>query len=169
MEITRFWQKLVPSKQPKCKSYTTLKEAASDKLMIPKLQFFTYVASALEPFLQFYQTDAPMIPFMYFDIKNLVTNILKLFEKVEVIKGCKTASDSLEIELSIEENLLKVNQISVGFVTEKSLSDLMKKELVDAKKVNVFMKKCKFLVSMLQKIFERSPLRSAVVRSLIPK
>ena len=72
VEIVRFWQKLVPTKQPKCKSYTTLKEAASGTLMIPKLQFFTYFASVLEPFLRLYQTDAPMIPFMYFDIKNLV-------------------------------------------------------------------------------------------------
>ena len=110
VEIVRFWQKLVPSKQPKCKNYTTLKEAAYDTLMIPKLQFFTYVASVLEPFLRLYQTDAPMIPFMYFDIKNLVTNILKLFVKLEVIEGCKTASDLLEIDLSMEKNLLKVNQ-----------------------------------------------------------
>ena len=69
-EIVRFWQKLLPSKQPKCKNYTTLKEAASDMLVIPKLQFFTYVVSVLEPFIQLYQTDAPIIPFMYFNIKN---------------------------------------------------------------------------------------------------
>ena len=71
-------------------------------LMIPKFQFFTYVASVLEPFLRLYQTDAPMIPFMYFDIKNLVTNILKLFVKLEVIEGCKTALDLLEIDLLME-------------------------------------------------------------------
>ena len=40
VEIVRFWQKLVPSKQPKCNSYTKLKEAASDMMMIPKLEFF---------------------------------------------------------------------------------------------------------------------------------
>ena len=106
---------------------------------------------------------------MCFDIKNLVANILKLFVKLEVIEGCKAASDLLEIDLSMEKNLLKINQIPVGFAAEKSSSDLLKKDLVDAKKVKEFMKKCKFLVSMLQKIFERSPLRSAVVRSLIPK
>ena len=61
------------------------------------------------PFLQLYQTDAPMIPFMYFDIKNLVPYILKLFVKLEVIEACKTASDFLEIDLSMEKNLLKVN------------------------------------------------------------
>ena len=41
----------------------------------------------------------------------------------------------------------------------------MKKDLVEVKKVKECVKKCKFLVSMLQKIFERSPLQSAVVRS----
>ena len=35
----------------------------------------------------------------------------------------------------MEKNLLKVNQILVGFATEKSLSDLMKKDLFDAKNV----------------------------------
>ena len=111
--------------------------------MISKLQFFTYVASVLEPFSRLCQTDAPMIPFMYFNIKNLVTNILKLFVQLEVIEGCKTASDLLEIDLSMEKNLLKVNQISVGFATETSLSDLMKKDLVDAKKIfKVFLSPC---------------------------
>ena len=66
---------------------------------------------------------------------NLVTNILKLFVELEVIEGCKTASDLLKIDLSMEKNLLKVNQISVAFATEKFLSDLMKKDLVDLKKV----------------------------------
>ena len=102
---------------------------------------------------------------MYFYRKSVVTNILKLV-KLEVIEGCKTASDLLETDLSVEKNLLKVNQISVGFATEKSLSDLLKKDLVDEKKVKEFVKKCrKFLVSVLQKIFERSPPQSAVVRS----
>ena len=92
-----------------------------------------------------------MIPFMYFYRKSVVTNILKLV-KLEVIEGCKTASDLLETDLSVEKNLLKVNQISVGFATEKSLSDLMKKDLVDEKKVKEFVKKCrKFLVSVLLK------------------
>ena len=48
---------------------------------------------------------------MYFSIENLATNILIFFMKLEVIKACKTASDLLEIDLSMEKNLLKVNQI----------------------------------------------------------
>ena len=43
-----------------------------------------------------------MIPVMFFDIKNLVTNILKLFVKLEVIEGCKTASDFLEIDIYLK-------------------------------------------------------------------
>ena len=52
-----------------------------------------------------------MIPFMMhlwynfdyiFRRKEFVTNILKLFVKLEVIKGCKTALDLLEIDLLME-------------------------------------------------------------------
>ena len=75
MEIVRFWQKLVHFKQPKCKSYTTLRKAGN--------------------------------------------NFVKLFVEPEVIEGCKTALDLLEIDLSMEKNLLKVNQVSVAFATEK--------------------------------------------------
>ena len=87
--------------------------------------------------------------------------------KLEVIEGCKAASDLLEIDLSMEKSLLKITQISVGFATEKSLSDLMKTDLVDAKKVKELMKKCKFLVSMLQETFERNPFHSAARSSHI--
>ena len=48
------------------------------------------------------------------------------------------------------------------------MSNLIKKDLVDAKKVKEFFKKCcKFLVSVLQIIFKRSPLQSAVRSSRI--
>ena len=52
-----------------------------------------------------------MIPFMmhlwyHFDYifrrKEFVTNILKLFVKLEVIESCKTALDLLEIDLLME-------------------------------------------------------------------
>ena len=94
-----------------------------------------------------------MMPFTYFNIKNLLTNILKLFVKLEVIEGCKIASDLLEIDLSMEMNLIKVSQISVGFATEKSLSDLMKKDLEDTKKVKEFMKVVSFLSPYYRKYF----------------
>ena len=92
-ELFAFWGKLTKSKQPKCKSYETLKDAVKDQLIIAKLQFFSFVASMVEPYLTSYQTDSPMAPYIYFDLKNLVVNLLKLFIKSEVIENCKTSSD----------------------------------------------------------------------------
>ena len=40
----------------------------NDTLTTAKLQFFLFVAGILQPFLKLYQTDQPMIPFMYNDI-----------------------------------------------------------------------------------------------------
>ena len=114
-------------------------------LMIPKLQFFSNIASVLELFFPTLSNWCTYDTIYVFWNKEF----LIFFVKIEVIKGCRTASDLLEIDLSMEKNLFKVNQIWFGFATEKSLSDLMKKDLVAAKKVEEFMKKCKFLVSML--------------------
>ena len=96
-ELFAFCGKLTKSKQPKCKGYETLKGAVKDRLIIAKLQFFSFVASMVEPYLTRYQTGSPMAPYIYFDLKNLVVNLLKLFIKSEVIKNCMTSSDILNI------------------------------------------------------------------------
>ena len=50
--------------------------------------FFSFIASLMEPYLHAYQTDKPMLPFMCSDLKKLLTILLKLFVKPEVIDKC---------------------------------------------------------------------------------
>ena len=73
-----FWENLPPSKRPKSKSFLNVQEAVKDSLNLLKLDFFSFIASLVEPYLRAYQTDRPMIPFMCNDLK-------KLSEPVEVI------------------------------------------------------------------------------------
>ncbi|KAI2656593.1 AAA ATPase forming ring-shaped complexes [Labeo rohita] len=56
-------RKLPISKVPSSASYCTVKEATADPLFAAKLQFFAFVARWLKPFLEKFQTDAPMVPF----------------------------------------------------------------------------------------------------------
>ena len=62
-EMLSFWGKLPQSKRPKCKSYDNVKNAANDNFMAVKVQFFSYIAGILQPFLKSYQSDDPMLPF----------------------------------------------------------------------------------------------------------
>ena len=76
-----FWEKLPQSKPPRCKSYDNVKNAANNNLMAVKLEFFSYIVGILQPFLKSYQSDDPVLPFLYFDLKSLVSSLLKLFIK----------------------------------------------------------------------------------------
>ena len=133
--------------------------------MPAKLQFFSYVAGLLEPYLKQYQSDAPLVPFMYFDMKNLVTAIMKLFVKQDKIKDCKTASDLLEFPLASSEVHCKDKEVLLGFSTENSLSELKKSDQVEGGKIKSFIGECRqFLITLLKKIFERSPSDSPFIR-----
>ena len=61
----KYWEPLCKSKGPSMKSYKTLYSNISDLLVPAKLQFFASLANIFKPYLTAFQTDCPMIPFMY--------------------------------------------------------------------------------------------------------
>ena len=87
-KIIDVWQKLAPSQRPKCKSYTTVVTAVNDQLATAKLQFFSFIAITLQPFLELYQSDFPIILYMFDEIINIVKTCMKLFIKADVVGSC---------------------------------------------------------------------------------
>lgn len=57
--------------KPNTASYDTILAAQRDPLLIPKLQFFLSIARSFNPFLQKYQTDEPVLPFLAKDLTQL--------------------------------------------------------------------------------------------------
>lgn len=54
------------------KSYHTLKVALDEKLMPAKLHFFEHIAPIIGPYQKMYKTDKLMVPFMYYDMKDII-------------------------------------------------------------------------------------------------
>ena len=163
VKIVNFWKKLPELKQSKCDSYNIVKDVVDDPLIVVKLEFFIYVAGLLEPYLKSYQSDQPMVPFMYFDLKKLVTCLLKLFVKAEVIDNCKTF-DLANIDLDKKSNFHEPDNMTLGFASEKTLKDLKKDDVIEDSDAKQFRLDCRTLTQMMTKLFERSPLKQAVVR-----
>ena len=67
-----------------------VKNAVYDPLILAKLHFFSYVAGIVEPFLRQYQTENPMIPFPYADLKKIVRQLLEIVVVPEVIEPCQS-------------------------------------------------------------------------------
>ena len=110
-----FWEKLPKSKLPSSKSYDTLKTAVLDELVIAILGFFSYLAGMFKPFLTAYQTDHPVISFLYGDLFKLVKNIFSIIIKPDINK-CETALKLKEIDLYSSANHLVAKEIDIGFV-----------------------------------------------------
>ena len=110
-----FWEKLPKSKLPSSKSYDTLKTAVLDELVIAILGFFSYLTGMFKPFLTAYQTDHPVISFLYGDLFKLVKNIFSIIIKPDINK-CETALKLKEIDLYSSANHLAAKEIDIGFV-----------------------------------------------------
>lgn len=76
VKMCKFWAGLTKPIQTQCKSYETPKIAVIDQFMIIKFEFFNFKTGMLEPFLRMYETDSPMISFMYLQLKDLIRNLL---------------------------------------------------------------------------------------------
>ena len=95
-----YWEKLPKLKRPPSKSYETMKKAIGDLFIVSKLHFFTYVSGLVEPFLTLFQTDKPMIPFVYISIKDLVLKLLEIIVKPIVLKSCSNGNKLKTIDLT---------------------------------------------------------------------
>ena len=168
VKLIDYFGGLVPSKRPKCKSYTNVKDAAGDNLTVVKLQIFSYIASLFEPYLTFYQKDVPLFPFMYQDLKVMLKALLSVIVKPSLLKDTSTASKWLEIDLNNQDNFLKVEDIHLGFAAEEEIRKHLQKDTIKKKDILELRKQTQILVKrVISKIAERSPLSSVIVRNAL--
>ena len=78
IKLIRHCESLSKSKGSKNKSYKRLVNHYTDLLVPVKLQFFVFVVTIFEPYLSIFQTDAPMIPFIFTELENIYSKLLRL-------------------------------------------------------------------------------------------
>ena len=68
-------------KIPATSSFVTVRSAVHDLLMPAKLAFFTSTASIMLPYLQIFQSDAPLVPFVISELQTLLEMLMGKFVK----------------------------------------------------------------------------------------
>ena len=114
-----------------------------------------------EPFLKLYQADAAPPPHMNGDLLELMKSTLRMFIKSEAIEAY---SNLTKIDLRNKEIRLKLSQIDIGFAADESLSKSRKKDMISLGNVEEFKIQCIKVILAVEKLFERCPLNSLVVR-----
>ena len=162
----KYWKGLRKSVQPSCKSFQTVSESVEYTLTSTELGFFSFIASHIEPFLVKYQTDWPMVPFLYDDLISSCRKLLELIVKPSLISVGKTSYDLMQIDLSDSKGLLKISDVQIEFFALREVQRYRKCDEIALDFVKVVKNECRlFVTSILNKIFEKYPLRSVIVKS----
>ena len=93
-----------------------------------------------KPFLTAYQTDRPMISFLYGDLVKLLKNIFSVIIKPNIMNKCETALKLKEIDLFSSANHLIAKEIGTGFVAFTHIVELRRRDEVSKTWVLAFKK-----------------------------
>ncbi|XP_059169593.1 uncharacterized protein LOC131951256 [Physella acuta] len=156
------------STPPKTESFEIVKAAIKqDKFLQAKLAFFVSICRQIEPFLKDYQTDRPMLPFMYSDLHHLTFGILRRFVKENKLGALKKTSDILSFNVTDSDYHLTSHSIEVGFVADSLIKSLKKNNKASDLQILNFKSDCKtILIGFSSKFLLKSPLLYSLVRDL---
>ena len=154
---------LCKSKQPQGKRFECLVKWRNDPIMPEKFKFVEFVAMKLNTFLSWFQTDKPMMPFLYDVLKDIVDSFMKMYIKKEICDSNDTLQKMLNLDLSDVNIRKKIPDVGVG--AKLLLNEYKKSKNFNEGVLKSFYKEASlFLASLVQHMLEKSPLRRQVVR-----
>ena len=113
--VIKYQESLCKSKLPKNISYETLVKHFKDPLVPAKLQFFAFVASIFQPYFVIFQTNSPMIPFMFSQLEEIFNQLIRLVFRKGAIDQADTISKKIKKEwLTNKKNYLEDGLVDVG-------------------------------------------------------
>lgn len=121
------------------------------------IEFLLSVVRDIEPFLKVFQAERPLVVFLYSSLVDLILDLMRRFVKPQVINANLQPSQFLKLDLRKEANLLPAESVNIGFGAKRVLKKLKTTEKPDERKFRLEARS--FLANLLEKLFERSPLK----------
>ena len=124
------------------------------------------MTGTFKPFPTAYQTDRPMIPFLYGDLFKLLKNILSVIIKPDIMNTCEAALKLKEIYLYSSANNLVAKEIGIGFAALTRIQELRRRDQVSKTCVLAFKKSVrKCVIATIERLLEKSPIGFVIVRN----
>lgn len=154
-------------KNPGTKSFDVIKDWTKDPFGIAKMTFIPFAVRHVNSFLTIYQTDAPMVPFMFDDLHNVLRSTMRCFVKADLIEKATTVEKLMKVDITSEANLKSLSKIDLGFSTDKELKNAQIKHKVSDRAILEFRSDCKkFFTTLTSKLKLKSPVNYKVVKRM---
>ena len=96
----------------------------------------------------------------------MVLKLLEIIVKPNALESCTTGCKLNTIDLKSDGNLLPLDKMNAGFAVLDTAEKLKRADVVSTTQIKTLMKHIrKFVIAMLEKIFEKSILGSSLVRA----
>ena len=147
------------SQVPTSSSFSTVKSAVLNKLTTAKLEFFISIAAAMRPYLQTFQSDGPLLPFITSELETLLQTLMGKFMKRAVLEGANSAYKIAKLNVLDSATRVVPSEVDIGFAAKTTLEKVYKEKKISQLQVLEFRKECEsMLATTVAKIQERSPL-----------
>ena len=156
------------SQVPTSSSFSTVKSAVLNKLTTAKLEFFMSIAAAMRPYLQTFQSDRPLLPFITSELETLLQTLMgKFIMKRAVLEGANSAYKIAKLNVLDSATHVAPSEVDIGFTARTTLEKVYKEKKISQLQVLEFRKECEsMLATTVAKIQERSPLKYNFARKL---
>ena len=155
------------SQVPTSSSFSTVKSAVLNKLTTAKLEFFMSIAAAMRPYLQTFQSDGPLLPFITSELETLLQTLMGKFMKRAVLEGANSAYKIAKLNVLDSATHVAPSEVDIGFAAKTTLEKVYKEKRISQLQVLEFRKECEsMLATIVAKMQERSPLKYNFARKL---
>ena len=104
-----------------------------------------------------------MAPFLYDDITDLMRNLLQRVVKSNVLEAADTPRKLIAIDLQDGKNILSQEKLSIGI---GAVSEMAKAKCSELQKMEFQKQFQKFIIALIDKVVERSPLKYKATRTI---
>nr|CAD7441523.1 unnamed protein product [Timema bartmani] len=135
-----------------------VKNITLDEFLTSKLGFMLSFSLELEQFLTEYQSNQPLLPFIFADLNKLLEHLLNKIVKCDVMNSANTSKKLLAVDLKKQSNMKSLSTVDIGFAASalKGIKDI---------KILEFRGDCqKFLIELCNKRLHKCPLSYKIVK-----
>ena len=114
------------SQIPTSSSLSTVKSAVLNKFATAKLEFFISIAAAMRPYLQTFQSDGPLLPFVTSELETLLWTLMGKFMKRAVLEGAHSTYKIAMLNVFDSATHVTPSEVDIGFAVMTTLEKVYK-------------------------------------------
>ena len=148
--ITEILKKL-KSQVPTSNSFSTVESAVLNKLTTAKPELFMLIAAAMRPYLQTFQSDGPLLPFITSELETMLRTLMGKFMKRAVLEGANSAYKIAKLNVLDSATHVAPSEVDIGFAAKTTLEKVYKEKNISQLQVLEFRKECESMLATTMK------------------